>query len=137
MTAAPIKATTLVWDIYGNLIRSPGGSKNQDPPSLARFARRRTPLGIVRLFLEVRAGHELLREVGRIVDHGRHDEPLARLRMGDLGVVLGDLRVLTVRHTVAPQPSGKEVARRHFERAPSRWRRTGTALEECVERAAA
>src|SRR5688500_8702235 len=66
--------------------------------TLRRPARCRIPFGVVGLFLEVRARHELLREVGRVVNNGRHHEPFARLRIRHLAEVLGDLRVLAVGH---------------------------------------
>src|SRR5205809_5517819 len=42
----------------------------------------RTPLGAIRLFLEMRARDERLQEVLGIVDDGRYGEPLIAVRLG-------------------------------------------------------
>src|SRR5436190_7628091 len=68
----------------------------------------RTPLGAIRLFLEMRARDERLQEVLGIVDDGRYGEPLIAVRLGVAIVVFGQRGALTVGHAVLSQISGLE-----------------------------
>src|SRR5216684_3352557 len=66
----------------------------------ARGAGSRSPLGAVRLLLEVRARDERLLEVFGIVDDGGDGEPLIAVRLGMAIVVFGQRGALAVRHAV-------------------------------------
>src|SRR5438093_12381953 len=84
----------------------------------------RTPLGAIRLFLEMRARDERLQEVLGIVDDGRYGEPLIAVRLGVAIVVFGQRGALTVGHAVLSQISGLEVRRDDLQRAAPRHRRS-------------
>src|SRR5438093_3345704 len=84
----------------------------------------RTPLGAIRLFLEMRARDERLQEVLGIVDDGRYGEPLIAVRLGVAIVVFGQRGALTVGHAVLSQISGLEVRRDDLQRAAPRQRRS-------------
>src|SRR5207247_3511859 len=68
-----------------------------------RGARRRIPFGAVRLLLELRADDERLPQILRILDHGRHQQQSTAARKRGQLEVLGELRVLTIGHTVSAQ----------------------------------
>src|SRR5215472_2673045 len=89
---------------------------------LPRLASRRSPSSGVGLFLEVSAGDELLLQILRIVDDGRHDEPRIAIRLIGAIEILGKDRIAAIRHTVLAQISGAHVGGNHFEGTPARWR---------------
>src|SRR2546427_4948352 len=94
------------------------------PSASTGGAGRRTPLGAIRLFLEVRARDERLLEVLGIVDDGGHREPLIGVRLGVAIVVFGQDRALTVGHAILPEISSLQVRRDDFQRATLRRRRS-------------
>src|SRR6266550_1140938 len=81
----------------------------------AAFAGRGAPLRAVRFLLEVRARHEVGIQILRIRHHRRHDEPLVAVRRGEAIEVLGDHRVLAVRHAILSKPAAAQVIGDHFE----------------------
>src|SRR6187397_1005657 len=68
------------------------------------FAGSGIPLRGIRLAAEVRAGHELLREVFRIVHDSRDDEPFRAIWRSEPIEEFGQRRVFAVGHTIAAQP---------------------------------
>src|SRR5690349_2660688 len=86
----------------------------------SRFTGRRRPLRTVRLATEMRTGDEVGLEIRGIVDHRRHDEPLAAVGHRETIEVLGDSRIGAVWHTVAPQPAAAEVRRDDLQVAAAR-----------------
>ena len=80
----------------------------------------RIPFRQVRLLLELRADHELLRQVFRILNHRGHDEPRPVLRQREAVEEFLHDRTLAVGHAVRTQVAGGEVRRHDFERAAAR-----------------
>src|SRR5712691_4958378 len=97
------------------------------PSASTGGAGRRTPLGAIRFFLEVRARDERLLQVLGIVDDGGHREPLVAVRLGVAIVVFGQDRALTVGHAILPEISSLQVRRDDFQRATLRRRRAAAS----------
>src|SRR5688572_11971380 len=76
------------------------------------------PLRGIGFLLELRADHEFLRQVGRVVDDRRHDQPGAAI-LGKREAVeeLLDDGALAIGYAVRTQVTGSQAGRHHFERA--------------------
>src|SRR5882672_5112200 len=85
--------------------------------SLAHSARRRTPLGAIRLLFEMRARDEILIEVFRVGHDRRHHEPFIAVGRGEAIEVFRDRRVFAVRHAVPAKPARPELSSHDLETA--------------------
>src|SRR5580765_3961557 len=99
-----------------------GGTLSERAQLPGRRAGSGIPAAGVGLFSEMRAHHETLGQVLRILDDGRHDEQLSAVALWSDIEVLGHDRALAVGDTVLPQVSRSHVLRHDLE-GSTRWRR--------------
>ena len=84
----------------------------------------------VRNFLEVRAGHEARREILRIFDHRRHDQPGVTVGLVGAVEVLGHPSVRAIGDAVPPQVARPQVGRDDAKRSAAR-RASAAAASAC------
>ncbi len=72
----------------------------------------RIPLRPASFFLELRAHDQVGRQIFRVFDDRRHDQPRADVRCCEGVKKLLDARPLAIGHTVRSQIPGRQVARR-------------------------
>src|SRR5690349_21015854 len=94
----------------------------------------RSPVRVVRLFLEMNAVPIRLRQVLRIDNFNRHDKQWIAGRHLKKVEVLRERGVRAVRHTVAHQVSWPRFRRYHFQRGTRRSASSNRKASQCRRR---